>query len=1159
MKKKPTLILRACGLLLLSLCLLAAAMMPATAQVAEDPFHYALPGTPPTREIAGDELFAMLFDGALHETERAYLARSAELSLRLHDRIPTDIVTTEYDGEKGILTLHVPAYTYVAANGFFVTWVPTVASMDGVSQSFVKQEDGYACSFRDLFYSEDFDVSLSFSCTLTLPASTADLLLTRPWEEGSAALEELLDYEENVLAPYLVAKEKFEVYTAYLAAVEAYNEYLKDLDAYKPLKDAYDEYLVEYEAYSAQLSAHEAWLKYKADDAHYWAYQDFLKNDLENYNAYLQYQNQMNEVWERLNILEALFSTDSNGWQLYASLMGNTVTSVVERRAELVAAGCDPKNIETAGTSTVELRKLMKGYADLRGAKYESDYARTKALYAYYTENHTKLGAEYAKLYGALKALYDNEIVYMALIKEGKLEHFQQFVGQLYVTATCLDDSVTRSASWKITKKTLAQVVEPAQLLTDTNKSHPDFAKLPESEVAYVEAVEPIEKPSPVPEVAHPGDPPRVVGEPTKPTEPPKPDTDNPPPVADDPGKTPAPPAMEESLLALAEAIRRGEVTKRAAKGRDRELTFTTSMTCPISIHNLKTVRFYDHDGKTLLWQTQVDYGEGVSYRGPSMMREDPNYVYEFLGWVFADGTPASYGSVTSNLSIYANYRVTPRQYTVTWVLDGVTKVTAAHYGTLPTCPFLLTKSSTTSHDFSFSGWDREVVAVTENVTYVGSFVASPRQYTVRWITNEGETLQSVAYGERPIYPGTTPASRIEGNLLYTFSSWDRSTETPVTGDVTFRARYTSRELVKSTGAGSISVVESEDALRVLAGESSLLIREALSYADAVGKSLTVEWNTLTLYLDAEAIDTLLASDFTKLSFTLTKGEGGRSLCRVRFTDAFGKEIAFVGLAASAFPVATLADGSSFVYQTEDGAGIDGAITVDGSFAIVRRNAFGVSAEENAHCDVGSLASFAAPGDEVLLDMTCTFGYGVVGAELILEDGSMIRVEGKSFIMPEGNVKVRLQVERIVYHVTFVVNGTVYHEADYYLGEQIVLPAPPTLADDGEYSYTFSKWSPLPTIAVGEDTSPVFEAVFSKTALNAKDPYKAQGNNNRFLTVVLPILLGVVAIAVGAVIFLRLCKKRKTAEFCEDGKEKKTFFLKVRTRLWGLLHRKKKD
>ena len=169
----------------------------------------------------------------------------------------------------------------------------------------------------------------------------------------------------------------------------------------------------------------------------------------------------MNEVWERLNILEALFSTDSNGWQLYASLMGNTVTSVVERRAELVAAGCDPKNIETAGASTVELRRLMKGYADLRGAKYESDHARAKALYAYYTENHTKLGAEYAKLYGALKALYDNEIVYMALIKEGKLEHFQQFVGQLYVTATCLDDGVTRSAGWKITKKRLPRWWSP--------------------------------------------------------------------------------------------------------------------------------------------------------------------------------------------------------------------------------------------------------------------------------------------------------------------------------------------------------------------------------------------------------------------------------------------------------------------------------------------------------------------------------------------------------------------------------------------------------------------------------------------------------------------------------------------------------------------------
>ena len=97
------------------------------------------------------------------------------------------------------------------------------------------------------------------------------------------------------------------------------------------------------------------------------------------------------KVLAKLEVLEKLFVKDSNKWEMYASLMGNTVTQVVNRRDELVAAGCNAKDIHAAGEATEKLRRLMKGYFALRGAQYASEHEKITALYSYYTQNYTAL------------------------------------------------------------------------------------------------------------------------------------------------------------------------------------------------------------------------------------------------------------------------------------------------------------------------------------------------------------------------------------------------------------------------------------------------------------------------------------------------------------------------------------------------------------------------------------------------------------------------------------------------------------------------------------------------------------------------------------------------------------------------------------------------
>ena len=77
------------------------------------------------------------------------------------------------------------------------------------------------------------------------------------------------------------------------------------------------------------------------------------------------------------------------------------------------------------------------------------------------------------------------------------------------------------------------------------------------------------------------------------------------------------------------------------------------------------------------------------------------------------------------------------------------------------------------------------------------------------------------------------------------------------------------------------------------------------------------------------------------------------------------------------------------------------------------------------------------------------------------------------------------------------------------------------------YDYTFGGWSKNVTVAYGAERTQVIEAIFIATEIPAKDPYKSLYNNNLFLTVILPILLGVTAVAIGLLIFFKKRKKRK--------------------------------
>ncbi|MBR1929318.1 MAG: endonuclease, partial [Paludibacteraceae bacterium] len=112
------------------------------------------------------------------------------------------------------------------------------------------------------------------------------------------------------------------------------------------------------------------------------------------------------------------------------------------------------------------------------------------------------------------------------------------------------------------------------------------------------------------------------------------------------------------------------------------------------------TILFKNDDGSELDKQT-VSYGEIPVYAGTKPTKEaDAQYTYEFAGW-----TPQIV-AVTGYAEYVATYTSTLREYTVTWVVNGVESTAQVAYGTTPTAPEV-ENYQTVDKVYTFLGWDK--------------------------------------------------------------------------------------------------------------------------------------------------------------------------------------------------------------------------------------------------------------------------------------------------------------------------------------------------------------------------------------------------------------------------------------------------------------------
>ena len=158
--------------------------------------------------------------------------------------------------------------------------------------------------------------------------------------------------------------------------------------------------------------------------------------------------------------------------------------------------------------------------------------------------------------------------------------------------------------------------------------------------------------------------------------------------------------------------------------------------------------------------------------------------------------------NVTYVTATFNNYDGTQlAQYT-----NVVSGTQPTYSGSTPTKPSTQTVSEVTT--YSFTGWSPALGAITTNTTYTAQFSSStsPRQYLIRFLQEDGETVidsRNVAYGDKPTAPADEDMTKTaDESYTYAFAGWDANNDgivdevANVTGAQDYVAVFTATPIV---------------------------------------------------------------------------------------------------------------------------------------------------------------------------------------------------------------------------------------------------------------------------------------------------------------------------------------------------------------------------
>ncbi|MBQ3196201.1 MAG: hypothetical protein IJB65_07020, partial [Clostridia bacterium] len=279
---------------------------------------------------------------------------------------------------------------------------------------------------------------------------------------------------------------------------------------------------------------------------------------------------------------------------------------------------------------------------------------------------------------------------------------------------------------------------------------------------------------------------------------------------------------------------------------------------------------------------TEETYTEGEvpSFKGTTDKAADAQYTYTFTGW------DKEIVAVTGDVTYTAQYSTTVNEYTITWVVDGVTTTDSVAYGTVPSFSGSTDKAGDAQYTYTFDGWDKEIVAVTGDATYTAKYTSTVNEYTVTWIVDGNTTTETYAYGATPSFKGSTDKPA-DDEYTYTFTGWSPAIAV-VTGDATYTAQY-------SNGTNSYTVTWIVDGVST---EETYNYGEVPSFKGSTDKAADAQYTYTFDGWDAEIVAVTGNATYTaKYTSTVNEYTITWIVDGVTYTDtvAYGEVPSFSG------------------------------------------------------------------------------------------------------------------------------------------------------------------------------------------------------------------------------------------------------------------------
>ena len=180
----------------------------------------------------------------------------------------------------------------------------------------------------------------------------------------------------------------------------------------------------------------------------------------------------------------------------------------------------------------------------------------------------------------------------------------------------------------------------------------------------------------------------------------------------------------------------------------------------------------------------------------------DAQYSYVFKGW--DDGVTDADGNVTYT----AQFDPVVNKYVVKFVLEDGTELQSSEveYGATPAYEGTPEKAADDTYTYEFAGWDADIVAVTGEATYTAQFNPVYREYSVKFVNADGETISEKAdyhFGDTVVVPDN-PSRAATEYFTFAFADWDSEVAATVAGNVVYTAVYTP-ELKAGINANKLS------------------------------------------------------------------------------------------------------------------------------------------------------------------------------------------------------------------------------------------------------------------------------------------------------------------------------------------------------------------